>query len=309
MINQSYLISFFKGTYKVVPKVQWLTLLVNDFGHPNWEELYPLNDKGLPTKLLTPRMACKLFHDAVFIIKKGDESPKYMQDRLPEIAHKTFKKKQWRKQFFEATRRVACRLAIGLGFKPNCVAEDVFIHVILGMAFELGWRRIDEYIEPLPVSEKDRDFARVAKLASNEDIASLTGQAAENTGGKKTKAVDANTANPKSWFKCYDLKMNTMFDHIVQVTEEDTDNWSVTTGSTMASSDQNYPASPHRSVRADSITSVGSVGMDDPAHPAVSLDPIVEETPACLRANSSHAKLSATNLATLAEQMADKVTA
>ena len=111
------------GTYKVVPKVEWTTLLANEFGAPAWEKLYPLNDKSLPTGILTPRLACKLFHDSLFIIKKGEENPKYICDRIPEHAHKMFKKKQWRKQFFESMRRVACRLAAGLGFQPNCVAE------------------------------------------------------------------------------------------------------------------------------------------------------------------------------------------
>ena len=115
------------GTYKMVPKVEWTALLAKEFGTPNWVELYPILPSGLPKGLLSPRLACKLFHDGLFIIKKGEENPKYIQDRIPEVAHKCFKKKQWRKQFFEAMRRVCCRLSIGLGFKPNCVAEDAFI--------------------------------------------------------------------------------------------------------------------------------------------------------------------------------------
>ncbi len=119
------------GTYKVVEKIPWTTLLSNEFGSPDWVKMYPINDKGLPVGPLSPRLACKLFHDALFIIKKGEESPKYIQDRIPEAAHKCFKKKQWRKQFYESMRRVACRLAVGHGFRPNCVGEDAFIHVIL----------------------------------------------------------------------------------------------------------------------------------------------------------------------------------
>lgn len=33
----------FQGTYKVVPKVEWTTLLAKEFGSPNWATLYPLN--------------------------------------------------------------------------------------------------------------------------------------------------------------------------------------------------------------------------------------------------------------------------
>ncbi len=128
--------SRFAGTYKdkTIPKVEWYTLLRNQFGNPDWAALYPLNAKAeLATRgqLLSPRMACKLFHDSLFIIKQGESTnPKYIQDRIPEVAHKQFKKKQWRKQFYEAMRRVCCRLSIGLGFRPNCMAEEVFIHAV-----------------------------------------------------------------------------------------------------------------------------------------------------------------------------------
>lgn len=87
------------GTYRVVPKIEWLTLLANEFGNPDWIKMYPLNveKQELATKgqLLSPRMACKLFHDGLYIIKKAEESPKFIQDRIPEVAHKCFKKKQW----------------------------------------------------------------------------------------------------------------------------------------------------------------------------------------------------------------------
>lgn len=280
----------FQGTYKAVPKVDWLILLANDFGHPDWNKLYPLNDKEQPKGILTPRMACKLFHDGVHIIRKGEEVPKFVQDLIPEIAHKQFKKKQWRKQFFEAMRRVACRLSIGLGFKPNCVAEDVFIHAILGMSFELGWRRLEAQLEPLPVSDKDRDFARVQKLGANEAVAEL-GKVA--SGGGETKAkkfvVDAKMSDPKQWFKCYEPSLNTMFDHIVALHEDDTEGWSVCSASTAESTGS--ARSPARSHRADSVGSTDA--------PAIILTPIVEETPESL----TESRLSASNLAALAEQL------
>lgn len=71
------------GTYKVVPKVEWTDLLAHHFGNPNWAELYPINAKGQPISLLSPRMACKLFYDGVHIIKRGEENPQFMQDHLP----------------------------------------------------------------------------------------------------------------------------------------------------------------------------------------------------------------------------------
>ena len=166
-ILSSSLLHMIEGTYKQVPKVPWTELLVNHFGNPDWVTLYPLVEGsvkedaegqlwGTPKSLLPPRTACKLFHDGVYILDKCEENVKFMQDRIPEACHKQFKKKQWRKQFFEACRRVCCRLAIGLGFKPNCVAEDVFIHAILNMSFELGWNRIKEFTAGVPMTERDR---------------------------------------------------------------------------------------------------------------------------------------------------------
>lgn len=76
-------------------------------GSPDWATLYPvkessgafdpINDKTVHSELaargqlLSPRMACKLFHDGLLLIKKGEETPKFIQDRIPEVAHKCFK--------------------------------------------------------------------------------------------------------------------------------------------------------------------------------------------------------------------------
>jgi len=254
-----------QGTYKVVPNVDWEILLVRDFGHPDWAALYPLNAKGQPVGILSPRMACKLFHDAVFLIREGEKNPKYIQDRIPDIAHKCYKKKQWRKQFFEAMRRVVCRLSLGKGFRPNCVAEDVFIHTVLGSSFELGWRRIAQHIEPLPESDADKDFTRVTRLGANEEIGALnkvqSDAAAGATGGseKKAKATTGKSAaaianaklDVKSWFQCYELSEDHLFDHIVVVNENDMDNWSVNTGTSSVDSADSSPRA-----RVDSATSV-----------------------------------------------------
>lgn len=201
-------------------------------------------------------MACKLFHDGIYIIKKGEESPKFVQDRIPDIAHKCYKKKQWRKQFFEAMRRVVCRLALGKGFRPNCVAEDVFIHAILSMSFELGWRRIEEFINPLPESEQDKDFTRVARLGANDEVGQMLKasnanaadpNAATSAPAKKkamsNAAIAAAKLDVKSWFQFYEQSEDHMFDHIVFISEEETDDWSVTTGSTLSTTDAARSAS------------------------------------------------------------------
>lgn len=185
--------------------------------------------------------ACKLFHDGLHIIKKGEESPKFIQDRIPEVAHKYFKKKQWRKQFYEAMRRVCCRLSIGLGFRPNCLAEDAFIHVILGMNYELGWRRIAEFIDILPEWERDRDFSRVLKFGANEEVGNLLrgvdAPPVATSGKARALSIDPNLKMDvkTGWFKCYDMSSAHLFDHIVRIEEDEADKWSVTTGDTEAS--------------------------------------------------------------------------
>jgi len=266
-----------QGTYKVVPKVDWVALLEKDFGHPNWAVLYPLNAKGQAVGILTPRMACKLFHDAIFIIKKGEESPKYVQDRIPDIAYKCYKKKQWRKQFFEAMRRVVCRLALGKGFRPNCVAEDVFIHAILNMSFELGWRRIEQFTEVLPESDQDKDFTRVTRLGANDEIGSLlksTGDASAAGGGAAPaakaakKATSAGAANAisaakldvKSWFQCYETSEDHLFDHIVFINDEECDDWSVTTGSTLSTADPNAKSRSESNLSVSEVPPSGPIG-------------------------------------------------
>jgi hypothetical protein len=274
-----------QGTYKVVPKVDWMALLEKDFGHPNWAVLYPLNAKGQAVGILTPRMACKLFHDAVYIIKKGEESPKFVQDRIPDIAYKCYKKKQWRKQFFEAMRRVVCRLALGKGFRPNCVAEDVFIHAILNMSFELGWRRIEAFIDVLPESDQDKDLTRVTRLGANDEVGSLlkstgegaastSGKAADTTGaGTKKKAgatagtnaaISAAKLDVKSWFQCYETSEDHLFDHIVFINDEECDDWSVTTGSTLSTADPNSKSRSESNLSVDVSSGVPTTGPLSP---------------------------------------------
>jgi len=197
----------FEGTYKCVESVEWLRLTSTNFNSPDWAALYPINAKGSPSGLLSPRMAAKLFFDAMFILEKASGNEKYLQDRVPESTHKFYKKKQWRKQFLEAARRVACRLAKGLAFSPNCPAEECFVHVILRDTFELGWRRYTAVIDTLPETDKDRDFARVTRLATNEEIGYL--YKSDGDAGKEKK-VDF-----KAWFKAFHADAKHMQDHVI----------------------------------------------------------------------------------------------
>jgi len=244
-------------------------LLSNEFGSPDWTKLYPLKESGEVKEkgqLLTPRLACKLFHDGLYIIQKGEENAKFVQDRIPEVAHKCYKKKQWRKQFFESMRRVCCRLAIGLGFRPNCMAEDAFIHAILGMSFELGWRRINDHIEHLPESPQDRDYGRVLKFGANDDVGNmLKGVDATTTTStaSKTKKTTVNASvDIKGWFKCYDTSQAHMFDHIVLLEADETDNWSVTTSSDGSSIGSRQRADSNMSIESSSDSELS--GPDSP---------------------------------------------
>jgi len=205
----------FEGTYRATAKIDWLCLLLHNFRNPewspDWEALYPINSKGSPIGLLSPRLACKMFHDGIYHLEKTDANPKHLQDRIPECTHKFYKKKQWRKQFIEGCRRVVCRLAKGLGFSANCQAEEVFVHVLLRDAFELGWRRINDFVEHLPETDRDRDYARVLRLGAHDD----TGLLFKEIDPTKQKSIDL-----KNWFRCYVADDSHMHDHVLTVEEQ-----------------------------------------------------------------------------------------
>lgn len=196
----------FEGTYKTIDPIDWTYLKSINFKEPNWAELYPLSAKHVPMQLLSPRMACKLFHDGVYILDKNEENDHFLQSRLPESAHKFYKKKQWKKQFVEAGRRICCRLAKGMNFSANSPAEECFVHILLREAPELGWRRIASIIDTLPESDKDKDFARVMRLAANEDIGYLF----KTDNDPKEKVVDF-----QSWFKAFNKDESHMRDHML----------------------------------------------------------------------------------------------
>lgn len=221
----------FEGTYNQVARIEWHNLIAHDFKQPHWAELYPINNKGLPTGLLPPRLACKMFHDGILMVNKTEENGKYLQDRLPECVHKFYKKKQFRKQCIEAGKRVVCRLAVGLGFAPNCVAEEVFVYCLLKDAFDLGWRRINQYIEDLPETEKDKDYARVQRLMGGEDIAVLyrsdpdakvavpvkpSKEAKEAAKARESKTAFSDFRN---WFHAYGT--DKMHDHEIAISDDD----------------------------------------------------------------------------------------
>jgi hypothetical protein len=158
---------------------------------------------------------------------------------------------------------VCCRLAIGLGFRPNCIAEDAFIHAILNMGYDLGWKRIQEHLDSLPEWERDRDFSKVLKFGVNEDVGNLLKQSADAKPadsaaakpGKKDLKVNVNAVDVKfGWFKCYDTSPVHMFDHIVKLDDEETDDWSVNTSSTSDSASR---------PRSDSVRSDISMDSED----------------------------------------------
>lgn len=165
------------------------------------------------------------------------------------------------------------------------------------MSFELGWRRIDQFVEPLPITEKDRDFSRVHKLAANEDAGNLV-RAPTVSEGKKKYNMDAKLTEVKSWFCCYDTKLGSMFDHVVILHDDDTDDWSVSTSSTVSIA--SGTVSRDRSNRAGSF---GSDVSDVPSNDAsAGITPTPQATATVTGTITS--QLSASNLASLAEQFA-----
>jgi len=148
---------------------------------------------------------------------------------------------------------------------------DVFIHTVLGSSFELGWRRIAQYVEPLPESDADKDFTRVTRLGANEEIGALSKANAEIAAGgseKKVKATTGKSASAianakldvKSWFQCYELSEDHLFDHIVVVNENDMDNWSVNTGSSSMDSADSSPRARINSATSADLAIAKSFG-------------------------------------------------
>lgn len=221
------------GTYKIVPKVSWQTLSATHFtadgSEPSWLEMYPVkaakeeDELPVPVGIMSPRQAAKLFYDGLFLLEEAHQRPKALQDRLPEMAHKAFKRKQFQKQFIEAGRRVCCRLAKGLEFSPNCVAEDIFVIIILESTFGLGWRRIEEHLEGLPECQNDRDFTRIKRAKVANEVEMLwrgTDSLPESGKGKSkgpTRANMKDITDPLSWFTGYTADKQHLLDHVILV--------------------------------------------------------------------------------------------
>ena len=166
--------------------------------------MYALKANGTPSGTLTPRLACKLFYDGIFLLQRNEENHKFLQDKLPTCLHKFYKKKQWRNQFIEAAKRLLCRMAKGQGFKPNCMGEDMFAHIVISSAIDLGWNRSEGKWSGLPECDKDRDMARLSRLAANEEIGALY----------RIEGTPENV-NFMDWFKAINNNEDAMHDHVI----------------------------------------------------------------------------------------------
>lgn len=223
------------GTYKQVPKVSWNTLNMVNFNAEgesiDWLSLYPIkvnpnaaeDELPTPTTNMSPRQAAKLFYDAIYLIEQTEKNPKFMQDKLPELAQKAYKRKQYQKSFLEGARRVCCRLAKGKLFSPNCIAEDVFIIILLSNTFQLGWRRIEQYIEGVPECKDDRDFSKIHRICGSGEVELLwrgaDAVAASNSKkkGAEKAALKEGVTDPRTWFKGYDQSAAHLLDHVISV--------------------------------------------------------------------------------------------
>ena len=222
------------GTYRQVPKVNWNTLNETNFTSEmgklevDWLKLYPVkksprveDEFPIACGPMSPRQACKLFYDACYLIEQSEKNIKFLQDKLPEMCHKAFKRKQWQKQLLEGSRRVACRIAKGLMFNPNCVAEDVFVLIILHSTFNLGWRRIDKHLEGLPETATDRDFSKIARSLSNGEV-ELLWRGADAVTSAAAKSKDKKQSNGtildcRTWFNGYADDAEHLLDHHIEV--------------------------------------------------------------------------------------------
>lgn len=95
-----------------------------------------------------------------------------------------------------------------------------------------GWRRIESQIEELPVTEKDRDFNRILKHVSSDEISNLFSldsnelsnitKSSLKAGTKELKKGEAEKLkkqaaylDPKTWFDFYISDDNEINNHFV----------------------------------------------------------------------------------------------
>jgi len=139
------------------------------------------------------------------------------------------------------------------------------------------------FIDVLPESDQDKDFTRVTRLGANDEVGSLlkntgeastSGKAADTTGaGTKKKAgatagtnaaISAAKLDVKSWFQCYETSEDHLFDHIVFINDEECDDWSVTTGSTLSTADPNSKSRSESNLSVDASSGVPTTGPLSP---------------------------------------------
>lgn len=124
---------------------------------------------------LTPRMAARLHHYAVYLgdtmIWNWEECQ--LAPKLPKIARPFFKKSQeWRESFRECHLRIAMRLEKGLPPTPNCTGEELAFHNILEMASD--GEDMDDIFDGLPEFNNDDNYRLVGELAVlDEDVLML----------------------------------------------------------------------------------------------------------------------------------------
>ena len=139
---------------------------------------------------LTPRMAARIHHVALFIadimLEDFDDSIN-SEPRLPRIARPFFKKShEWRLSFRDCYVRVAMRLQKGLPPKPNCTGEEFAFHNIMDeaphtpndmlMLYEPDKKEINydevndiDIFERLPKFPNDNDYGMVREYAVQDD--------------------------------------------------------------------------------------------------------------------------------------------
>lgn len=133
---------------------------------PNWAALFRISGEG-EGAWLTPRMAHKIFHAAVEgggMDINADSPP-----RLPKVARLFWgRSKDWRRNFRECYRQIACRVAQGRLPRPNCTGEEMALHNLLDSAEDMGNDILDHdpHAARLPrFPEKDDDFGMVRDVA------------------------------------------------------------------------------------------------------------------------------------------------
>lgn len=135
-----------------------------------------------------------------------------MLDKLPEMTLKYYNKKQWQINFLECGKRILCRLAKGMCFSPNCTGEELFAYILVNYTIPYSWVKFSVFLDVLPASDKDRDFSRVTKLLTNEDLGLLY-QTDEDLSKKGIHSQSNLTKDIQAWFAPHYSDSSNMSDH------------------------------------------------------------------------------------------------